>query len=185
MMKNKMKSMILALLLLSGCTTQTPQTDIYFSPSKKCENGLIELIDHANKSIDAAVYSINNKNIVNALKRAHKRGINIRILTDRLQAAGKSSRVMELHDSGLNIRVHSKNKIEHNKFAIFDGLQATTGSYNWTTPATTKNSENCVFFSDHPEVVTDYQKRFDYLWQINGKKASDAWFEKHLSKESF
>lgn len=155
------------------------QTEVFFSPSKKCENGLLGLIENSSETIDVAVYSINNTNLVDALKKAHKRGVKIRILTDRVQAAGKSSRVKDLYDAGLNVRVHSKHKIEHNKFAIFDGKKASTGSYNWTNPATEKNSENCVFFTDNQEVVKDYQNRFDYLWQINTKKASEEWFKKH------
>ena len=154
------------------------QTEVYFTPSPKCENGLIHMINEAQESIDVAVYSINNKKLVAALKKANERGVKIRILTDRLQASNKSSKVRELHDYGFNIRVHSKNKIEHNKFAIFDGKKASTGSYNWTNPATEKNSENCVFFTDNEKIVAEYQKRFDYLWKVNTKKASEEWFEK-------
>ena len=152
--------------------------EVHFSPSKKCENALVERINATEKNIDVAVYSINNKSIVNALKQAHDRGIQIRILTDRLQAAGQSSSVRELRDYGLDIRVHSKNKIEHNKFAIFDGKKASTGSFNWTNPAADKNSENCVFFSDDDKVVNTYQDRFNYLWQINTAEKSEEWFNR-------
>ena len=173
---------ILGFFLIFSSVCVLAQTEVFFSPSKKCENGLIELINTAEKNIDVAVYSINNANIVEALKKAHDKGIKIRILTDRLQAAGKSSKVKELHDYGLNVRVHSQFKIEHNKFAIFDGKKASTGSYNWTKPASEKNSENCVFFTEYNDTVADYQKRFDYLWQINTKKASEAWFSRKLKQ---
>ena len=122
--------------------------------------------------------SINNTNIVNALKKAHNRGIAMRILTDRTQASGKSSKVQELRNAGINIRVHSKHKIEHNKFAVYDGNKASTGSYNWTNPASDKNSENCVFFSNDEGVVQSYKDRFEYLWKVNTKEASDEWFKK-------
>ena len=177
----KKHTLVAFFLFCTACgSSQTqPQTaEVFFSPSKKCENQLVELIDGSSQTIDGAVYSINNTNIVDALKKAHKRGVKIRILTDRMQAAGKSSKVQKLHDEGLNIRVHSKHKIEHNKFAIFDGKTASTGSYNWTNPATKKNSENCVFFTDDAKVIADYQNRFNYLWQVNTKKASDDWFDK-------
>ena len=167
---------ILFLFLCTACTQTQP--DVYFSPSKNCENGLISLIENSHETIDVAIYSINNKNLVEAIKKAHDRGVQIRILTDRTQAANKSSRVRELHDYGINIRTHSKYKIEHNKFAVFDRKWASTGSYNWTTPATQKNSENCVFFTHDENVIQEYQKRFDYLWRVNTKKASDKWFNK-------
>lgn len=151
----------------------------FFTPSKKCENNIIEHINDAKQSIDAAVYSLNNDEIVEALKKAHKRGVKIRILTDKLQAAQKSSKVRELYDYGINIRVNSKHKIEHNKFAIFDMNNAMTGSYNWTEPASDKNSENCLFFNRNKTTIEDYQNRFDYLWQMNTKKKSDSWFKRH------
>lgn len=175
----KRKLLFVLFLFCVACgSSQTQKAEVFFSPSQKCENQLVELIDGSSQTIDAAVYSINNTNIVDALKKAHKRGVKIRILTDRMQASGKSSKVRELHDGGINIRVHSKHKIEHNKFAIFDGKTASTGSYNWTNPATKKNSENCVFFTDDVKVITDYQNRFNYLWQVNTKKASEEWFTK-------
>ena len=139
-------------------------------------------INKAEKSIDAAVYAINNKDIVKALKKAHDRGVKIRILTDRLQAGNRSSRVRELYDYGIKIRVNSKHKIEHNKFAVFDFNNAVTGSYNWTEPASNKNSENCLFFNRNKKTVREYHDRFNYLWQMNSKKKSDAWFNKKKRK---
>ncbi len=116
---------VLALLLTSRFSFA--KTDIYFSPSTKCENSIIKLIKQSEKSIDIAVYSINNKNIVKALKDSHDKGVNIRILTDKQQAASKNSKVLELYNYGINIRVHSKFKIEHNKFAVFDNKYASMG----------------------------------------------------------
>lgn len=151
----------------------------FFTPSKKCENSIIQRIDKAEKSIDAAIYAINNKDIVEALKNAHKRGVKIRILTDKLQASNKNSEVTELYEFGIKIRVNSKHKIEHNKFAIFDFNSVVTGSYNWTEPASDKNSENCLFFNRNKKTIQEYQDRFNYLWQINTKKNSDKWFIRH------
>jgi len=154
----------------------------FFTPSRKCEDSIVRRINKAEKSIDAAVYAINNKDIVKALKKAHDRGVKIRILTDRLQAGNRSSRVRELYDYGIKIRVNSKHKIEHNKFAVFDFNNAVTGSYNWTEPASNKNSENCLFFNRNKKTVREYHDRFNYLWQMNSKKKSDAWFNKKKRK---
>lgn len=156
------------------------KTEVLFTPSLQCENRIEYLIDNAKKYIDIAVYSINNDNLVEAIERAHSRGVKIRILTDRLQASGKKSKVIKLYKKGINIRVHSANKIEHNKFAIYDGIKASTGSYNWTNPASHKNSENCLFISDNKDTVNDYQNRFNYLWKINRKYKSEEWFSKKI-----
>lgn len=156
--------------------------EVLFTPSSQCENRIEELIDKAKFRVDIVVYAINNDKLVEAIERAHARGVKIRILTDRLQAAGKSSQVLRLYKNGINIRVHSVNKIEHNKFAIYDGNKASTGSYNWTNPASRKNSENCLFIVSNKNTIQDYQNRFNYLWQINKKSKSDKWFAKRLNR---
>ena len=158
---------------------------VAFSPSKECENLIIKLINESSEQIDVAVFDINNTNIVNAIKSAHDSGKKIRILTDKRQAGGKHSKVLDLYEYGINIRVHSKHKIEHNKFAIFDKKYAINGSYNWTNPASSKNSENCLLSVENEEIITDFQSRFEYLWQKNTKKKSDEWFKKKLNQKQY
>lgn len=109
-----------------------------------------------------------------------KRGVKVRILTDKTQAKGISSKVKYLYDNGINIRIHSQFKIEHNKFAVYDKVKGSSGSFNWTNPAEKKNSENCIFFDDSDGTVGKYLKRFEYLWQINTKHKSEDWIEKHF-----
>lgn len=97
-------------LLYYCLTVQTahPVVEIAFTPSKVCEEKIIELINNSQSSIDVVVYSINNQQIIDALYRARQRDVSIRILTDKLQASGKYSKVEEMHSNGLNIRVHTK-----------------------------------------------------------------------------
>lgn len=174
--------LIIILIVISISAPYREDASVYFTPSKDCENVLVNLIDNVSERIDVAMYAINNDAIIDALKRAHNRGIKIRILTDRLQASGKKSKVIELYDYGINIRVNSKNKIEHNKFAIFDSLGIFTGSYNWTNPASTKNSENCLFLNKKNEITASYKKQFEHLWRINTGKKSRRWFKKRINK---
>lgn len=160
------------------------ETAAFFSPSLDCEDNIIKLLNNAKKQIDIAVYSINNTNIINAIKAAYERGVPIRILTDKTQAAGRGSKVFDLYTAGLNIKVHSKNRIEHNKFTVIDQSAVLTGSYNWTNPASLRNSENCVMIWNDEKTVARYQERFEYLWQINSKEKSDKWFKIKALKEN-
>lgn len=190
--KYSLWSLVIILILAASAYIYTNNQDdvehvdqVAFSPSKECEDIIVNLINESKEKIDVAVYAINNDNIVKALKSADKKGIKIRILTDKLQARQKSSKVLDLYQSGLNIRVHSKYKIEHNKFAIFDDKYVITGSYNWTNPASKKNSENCLLSVENEDIIADYQSRFDYLWRINTKKKSDAWFLNKLNTKEY
>ncbi len=162
------------------CSSAWARLDVAFTPSVDCEQRIVDLINQSREKIDVAVYALNNTQIVDALKKAHDRGVVIRILTDRLQASGKSSKVRDLYQAGINLKVHSVYKIEHNKFAVFDGEKMVTGSYNWTNPATQKNSENCLFVFDDERIIGAYQRRFDELWALNSQKKSEAWFQKNL-----
>mgnify|MGYP002069047744 FL=1 len=139
---------------------------VYFTPGLDCENNIIQRINDSSK-IDIAVYGITNRNIVNSIISAQKRGATVRIITDRLQSSGKHSLVGELKNAGLDVRTNSgtKHKIEHNKIAIFDNKEIVTGSYNWTKNASSSNSENCIFIND-AKTKNAYLKQFNYLWDF-------------------
>lgn len=109
------------------------------------------------------MYSITNQNIVDALVAAKDRGAKIRIITDRLQSAGKYSLVPYLEEQGFDIVTNKKHKIMHNKFAIFDGKRIGNGSYNWTKNASESNAENCSFFEQQDKIYTN---QFEYLWDL-------------------
>lgn len=135
---------------------------IFFTPGTECENNIIERINQS-KKVDIAVYSITNPAITKAIISAYKHGVNVRIVTDKTQAAGKKSLVSQIRATGIPVLTNKKHKIEHNKFAVFDDVHVVSGSYNWTTNATNYNSENCLFF-DQPDM--EYSKRFEYLWKV-------------------
>ncbi len=170
-MKKFICILIVSLLWSMSCNSKI---EVAFSPSLDCENKIIYNIDSAKSSIDIVVYAINNDNIVNSLKRAYDRGIKIRVLTDKKQAA-KNSKFYDLYQYGINTRVHTYFTLEHNKFAIYDNKIVSTGSYNWTNPASSKNSENCLFIEKNNHTLDSYIKRFSYLWKKNLKSKSDKW----------
>ena len=45
------------------------ETNVRFTPSKDCENAVVHNIDKAEKSVDAAFYSINNRKTVAAYQK--------------------------------------------------------------------------------------------------------------------
>jgi mitochondrial cardiolipin hydrolase len=174
-----LKSYVITLFLLLNPINSHAQITF----TNKCEKEVIKLINNSNETIDIAVYSINNDKIVKALEKAKNRNIKIKILTDRIQAFGKSSKVKLLHDTGFDIKIHSKDRIMHHKFAIFDNSKAVEGSFNWTNSAATKNAEDCNIFNDEKDINT-LKKRFKKLWKINEKEPSECYFENmKLNKE--
>ena len=134
-------------------------TGIYFTPGSDCQDQIINKIQNS-KTIRAAVYSVNNDDIINALITAKSHGADIVILTDKLQSKSKYSGIPKLKAAGIPVFTNTGFKLEHNKFAVFDNNNVVTGSYNWTNPATDKNSENCIFITDADQ---KYAERFQAL----------------------
>lgn len=160
-------------LLLFLLAIQTSFAQVFFS--SHCEKEIIRLIKNSKKSINVSVYSISNDNIMQALIEAKKRGIKLTILTDATQTSNPKTfpRLEELIKAKPRFKVHSVCRIMHDKVAIFDNKEAITGSYNWTNPASTQNSENCITTQNKAD-ISKYQNRFKKLWKINSQEYSDC-----------
>ncbi len=168
--KDKLFDSLLAGMSDSKCATPVPIQpkeswyQVFFTPGPDCQNNIISRLKTA-KTIDIAVYSITCEKLVNAIIEAHNRGAKVRVITDGKQSVGQYSRVQELIDAGVPLRMNdeTEHKIEHNKYAIFDGKEIETGSFNWTWYATNKNSENCMFFK---QTNNEFSDRYEYLWKF-------------------
>ena len=173
---------IFFLLLYAISLKVKAETNVFFSPKGGCEKAVVDLISNSTAKIDIAVYSINNTQILAALSKAKERGIQIRILTDHLQAAVNSKTTLDLQKQKFNLRLHSVGKIMHDKFAVVDGVKAINGSFNWTNAGEKLNVENCLI-TDEPETVTKFSTEFsEHLWLVNTSAKSDVLFEKIKKK---
>lgn len=147
------------------------RVEVFFSPSFDCESNIIDAISNTEKTLDIAVFSMTNRTILNALLKAHERGVLIRFLGDRTMELNKYSVFPKLKEAGISFRFNDAFELEHNKFAIYDDDVVLTGSYNWTRSASSSNSENCIFLHNDKKVVRRYKERFDYLWKLNDDPA--------------
>lgn len=143
---------------------------IFFSPNGGATQEIVKQIDNANEYIDIAMYSFTSQEIAEAIIRAKKRGVKIRILIDNEQATGRYSKYKYFLDRDINVIKDIHPGLMHNKIAIIDGKILFTGSFNWTYSAEHKNQENLLEFIDEPDVIKIYQERLDYLWEINTRK---------------
>ena len=130
---------------------------------------IIAKINLSRKTIKIAIFSFTSGEIASALEAAAKRGITIKLLADKIEAASKHSEIGYLSAAGIETKLLSGKKgrrgIMHHKFAVFDEKEIITGSYNWTDNAERFNYENAIFFND-PAVVQAFSKEFDKLWPL-------------------
>lgn len=139
----------------------------YFSDRDRMADRIISAINHTRHSLDIAMYSLTQPDLAAAILAAHRRGVKVRIVTDEGQSLDRHSEIGYLKSAGVPIRLsegfRGQGSLMHNKFAVFDGNQVETGSYNWTTSATSYNFENAIFIGD-PKVSAQYEEEFQHIW---------------------
>jgi phosphatidylserine/phosphatidylglycerophosphate/cardiolipin synthase-like enzyme len=133
------------------------------SPAKRIER----LIKDARSSFDAALYRLNSQRLAKAVKDAHERGLQVRLVLDSNKYQESQATRQLLADRDIPFRVSygrdgSGSKMHH-KFAILDGAIVLTGSYNWTFASEEQNHENLLIVRE-AEVVEAYRSEFDRLW---------------------
>jgi len=132
---------------------------------------IISLINSASKSLYAAVYDINDSDIVSALLSAHKKGIDVKVVMDDMQAETEKDIVSPLNSAGILKTDNNKSALMHDKFVVIDGSKVLTGSTNWT--------ENCLFYNNNnslliisDKLTADYTTEFNEMW--DGKFGSNS-----------
>ena len=80
----------------------------YFSPGDECKRRIISAVKHAKKSVDVCVFTISDDQISQALLDAHRRGINVRVITDNDKANDLGSDVDMLSSKGVDVDLKVK-----------------------------------------------------------------------------
>ncbi|MGV3586026.1 MAG: phospholipase D-like domain-containing protein [Adhaeribacter sp.] len=135
----------------------------YFSPGETCLNAIISGINKAQRSLKICVFTISDDRITRAILQAHRKGIQVKILTDNEKLFDKGSDIRELAQVGVPVRIDNSPNHMHHKFAILDDKTVLTGSYNWTRSAALYNHENLITSGD-TNLVKDFGHEFDRLW---------------------
>ena len=136
---------------------------------KDQEKLLIEVIKSAKSTLDIAIYSLTDPDIVGAIKDAKKRGVSVRIITDKQQAGGKTQTeaLKLLGSAGIPIKINSHSGLMHLKITIVDKKVATTGSFNYSKSASESNDEILMVIRN-AEVAKNFTAEFEKMW--NDKK---------------
>src|ERR1019366_3082434 len=126
-----MRRFIPLLFLITGISFAS---EVYFSPEGGVRDQIIKRINISKSMIDVAVYSFTSADIAEALANAAKRGVKVRVVRDASQSSGNNDENDFLQQHGIDVHITSGRGrgIMHDKFAVFDGKEAFTGSYNWT-----------------------------------------------------
>ena len=143
------------------------KAEAYFSPGDACPREIGNFLSRARRSADVCVFTITDDRVSQALLDAHRRNVKVRIITDNDKMWDRGSDVRKLSDLGMDVRLDRSEYHMHHKFALVDGAELLTGSYNWTRGADKYNEENFLV-TDDPRLVEAFQEEFDKLWRRFG-----------------
>jgi cardiolipin synthase len=133
--------------------------DLIVSPDDSREK-LLSLIESAKTSIQLYAQSLSDYQLVGALAKAAKRGVQVQVLT--------SSKLREKQQAYLTAAgVHignSKKLYIHAKALLIDGQQAAIGSINLTRASLDKNRELMVVTRDK-QVINPFLATFAQDWE--------------------
>ena len=154
-----------------AATQQTQNTEIqYYFPraGQHPDKELINIINNTKSNLDIAIYSITDKDIVNAIISAKNRGITVRIISDKVESKNKYQKqeLQLLKNAGIPIKINNHRGIMHLKVTIADNSIVTTGSYNYTEAATKYNDEVLVVINNG-KVAQDFDAEFEVMWNDN------------------
>ena len=148
--------------------------DVYYAPEDLPGDRLVALYEQARRYIYVAVYGMTFPPAVNALVKAKKRGLDVRIVTDREKAKDpKQAMALEtLRLAGIPIRVNVHDGLMHLKQVVLDDEVNASGSMNHTTSGHRYNDERLDVITDGATSIKARQK-FLALW--NDDKRYGDW----------
>jgi len=163
-----MKIITLCFLCLLYCSAAVAkESDVTFenafSPHQGASALVIKTIGEAHESIHVAAYSFTSDPIADALVDAHERGVDVDVVMDKSQSQGRETRYLKSH--GVPTRINYDYSIMHDKFMVIDGKTLELGSFNYTRAAENNNAENVLVVHGAENVVKDYNKQWQKLWE--------------------
>ena len=153
-----------------GQETESVQYRIDYSPSSNLEHQDVQTINAAQHNIDAAIYSLTDYTVCDALLAAIKRGVHLRVYRDYEQfeqeqehSQVRGSCSQQLANSGAEVRVKAPAVLMHLKSYEVDGTVLRTGSAN-ISDSGEKQQDNDLLILRTPVAAQNYQKLFAYMW---------------------
>jgi len=164
---------IVVLMAGGGVVAQTCSVQSYFvSPDVDgvIETAIIQAIDGARKSLDIALFSFTDDQLGDAVVRATRRGVSVRVILGAGQDKVFGGEYEKLVSANIPVAIANTPGFFHHKFATVDGNLLITGSYDWSDSADKENYENAVFI--YCPVLTagqtppgQYTSEFNRLWE--------------------
>jgi phosphatidylserine/phosphatidylglycerophosphate/cardiolipin synthase-like enzyme len=108
-----------------------------------------------------AIYDLNLWSIRDALIAAHRRGVDVRVVTDSDNV--DEQEIQELKDAGIEVLGDRHESLMHDKFVVIDRLEVWTGSMNFTTGGGYTDNNNLIRLRSS-KLAEDYTHEFEQMF---------------------
>lgn len=152
-----------------------------FSPQDKIISSKIApIIDSARKYVYMPIFYLTHKGIADALIRAQKRGVEVKVITDATNARGKYSIHTKLREAGIKVKTENKAGKMHMKAIVIDDKYSIIGSMNFTKSGESYNDEN-ILIIENIKTSKFLKTAFITMW----KSIPDKYLTKDPRAEGF
>jgi phospholipase D len=134
--------------------------DVCFSWARRCDEMMARLIDSARSRVFVAAYSLKNRWIAEALIRAHRRGVEVKVILDASQARAGGIQFWNLWLSGIKVRTIWDARPMRYGFAVIEDDIVVVSSYGFSRAE--EKYESVVVVQG--EAVRRYSEEFGRLW---------------------
>jgi len=138
-----------------------PQSPLASQQTGGTDGPLAAAIDSARLSVDVAIYSLSLNSIRDALIRAHKRGVEVRMVmeSDNLDRSDPQ----KLKDAGIPILGDRREGLMHDKFVVIDKSEVWMGSMNFTDSGAYTDNNNLMRIRS-VKMAENYTKEFEEMF---------------------
>jgi phosphatidylserine/phosphatidylglycerophosphate/cardiolipin synthase-like enzyme len=133
--------------------------EVHFSPEESLDLIDAKLIASAKYSIDLASYALTDPVVIDALNRAEKRGVVIRIVLDPRERHD----FVKLGDLSDNVRIKRGGPYMHLKAYAVDEELLRTGSANFSTSGENAQDNDLIVIHD-PSAARKFDAHFEHMW---------------------
>jgi len=177
--RNGFAVVVLCAALIKVCANLSLQADepvpasVWVAFGQDCERKLIEEIKAARSEIRIAIFSITRRDIAAALAAAARKGVSVEIRFDAKAVEDENMKetiayLRKHRISCQSVQMKKEFASMHHKFLVVDRRRVATGSFNYTTAASTENRENLVVI-ESPQIAAAFLAEFDSLDTRQGK----------------
>ena len=124
---------------------------------------VVGYIDATERTLDVAAFELDNRVITDALVRAVRRGVRVRLVTETNYI--DESGVQALRAAGVPVVDDRRDgALMHHKFMVFDRTAVWTGSMNFTENCAYRNNNSGVYIAD-PRLTENYTTKFGWMFE--------------------